>query len=231
MQNTILWKGFRMRKRFLCLAIILFLFVGFVIDGSPVEASSSVEISFDSTLARVNQGEKVLFPPAEPFIGRGDVIMITGYVYPRGTWASDPNCIHPVSGWMCGAEQAGGSSFEPIGEIVCTGHFFANPFEFFPPGENPQLGKEIGVFFLNLRFGADNSNTLELRGRTLTGFDGSHPAKFSVFGGTGIFKKVRGEALEIMIRPNRSGAFNFEIDLSGVKGVKKGKLKTLIGAN
>ncbi len=205
------------------------MFVGFIFEGSAVEASTTVEISFDSTLAHVNHGDKVLFPPDPPFIEGGDVIMITGYIYPEGTWASDPNCIDLVTGWMCGAEQGGGRSFEPIGEIVCTGNFFANPFQFFPPSvPSPQLGEEIGVFFLNLRFGADNSNTLELRGRTLTGFDGSHPAEFSVLGGTGVFRKAKGEALEIMIRPNRSGAFNFKIDLTGVLAIEKGQLDKLI---
>lgn len=220
---------------FLWLVIIPLMFVGFIFEGRAVEASSTVEISFDSTLAHVNQGDKVLFPPAPPFIEGGDVIMITGYIYPEGTWASDALCIDPATGWMCGAEVSpgGGPSFVPlvIGEIVCTGNFFANPFQFFPPGEDPQLGEEIGVFFLNLRFGADNSNTLELRGRTLTGFDGSHPAEFSVLGGTGIFKNAKGEALEIMIRPNRSGAFNFEIDLTGVVGVKEGQLRKLISGD
>jgi hypothetical protein len=159
--------------------------------------------------------------------------MIMGYIYPKGTWASDQNCIDPWSGFMCGAEAGGGASFDPIGEIVCTGNFFANPFQFFPPlsGSMPMLGEEIGIFFINLKFGEDESNMLELRGRTLTGFDGSNPAQFSVFGGTGVFKNARGEALEVMIRPNYSGAFNFEFDLSGVQNVPVGQLKKLINGD
>ena len=84
---------------------------------------------------------------------------------------------------------------------------------------------------LYVKFGDDNSNTLELRGRTITGVDGSNPAKFSVLGGTGVFKNAKGEALEIMIRPNNSGAFNFELDFSELRNVPVGKLKKLINGD
>ena len=63
------------------------------------------------------------------------------------------------------------------------------------------------------------------------GFDGSHPAPFSVMGGTGIFNGARGEGLEIMIRPNASGAFNFIVDLSNLKNVPRGLVKELIGGD
>jgi len=175
----------------------------------------------------------VLVPP-DPLnpIAYGDVIIITGYIYPDGTWASNPDCIDEMTEFMCGAEPppGGGPSFDPIGEVVCTGNFFANPFQFFPPNGQPN-GQEIGLFFLNVKFGDDNSNMLELRGRTLAGFDGSNPAQFSVLGGTGIFKKATGEALEIMIRPNYSGAFNFQLDLSGLQNIPQGQLKQLINGN
>jgi hypothetical protein len=198
--------------------------------------SQIIEVSFDSTRADINHGTKVLVPP-DPLnpIAYGDVNIITGYIYPDGTWASasDPDCIDETTGFMCGAEPppGGGPSFVPIGEVVCTGNFFANPFQFFPPGQLPVLGEEIGLFFLNVKFGDDSSNMLELRGRTLTGFDGSNPAQFSVLGGTGIFKKATGEALEIMIRPNNSGAFNFQLDLSGLRNVPQDKLMQLINGD
>jgi len=227
-----------MKKVFLSVAIVSLVLTAFAVTGcsnaeSQIDEFQIIEISFDSTLANVNHGEKVLFPPAPPFIEYGDVIIITGYLYPVGTWASDPNCINPVTGSMCGAEPGGGPSFpdSTIGEIVCTGNFFFNPFQFFPQNMLPLLGEEIGVFFLNVKLGEDNSNTLELRGRTVTGFDGSNPAQFSVFGGTGIFKNAGGEALEIMIRPNNSGAFNFELDLSGLTNVPVEELKILINGD
>nr|QBK93257.1 MAG: hypothetical protein LCPAC403_03910 [Pithovirus LCPAC403] len=185
-----------------------------------------VEISFDSTLAAVNQGAKQLFPPILPFIEYGDVIIIKGYIYSNGTWEKEPGCLDGNS--MCGAQAGGGPTFNPIGQIVCTGTFFANPFSFFPQNQLPILGEEIGLFSLNLRFGTDTKNALELRGRTITGFDGSNPALFSVLGGTGIFKYAKGQALEIMIRPNNSGAFNFVIDLDGLRGVDKYQVKRLI---
>ena len=185
-----------------------------------------IEMSFDSTLSVINQGAKQLFPPIPPFIKYGDVIIIKGYIYPNGTWATEPGCLESLP--MCGANAGGGPTFNPIGQIVCTGNFFANPFQFFPPDEPPQLGKEIGIFSLNLRFGTNTKNMLELRGRTLSGFDGSNPAQFSVLGGTGIFKYARGQVLEIMIRPNKSGAFNFVIDLNGVRGVKECRIMKLI---
>jgi len=220
-----------MKKLFI--SIIGIVLLSLMVFAAKVSADNdlTVEISFDSTLANINHGQKVLFPPAPPFIAYGDVIIIMGYIYPKGTWDSDPDCLNPVSGFMCGANEGGGASFEPIGEIVCTGNFFANPFQFFPPDSMPLLGEEIGVFFLNVKFGNDNSNTLELRGRTITGFDGSNPAKFSVLGGTGVFKNAKGEALEIMIRPNNSGAFNFELDFSGLSNVPVGKLKKLINGD
>jgi hypothetical protein len=227
-----------MKKVFLSVAIVSLLLAFFAVTGcsdaeSQTDESQIIEISFDSTLANVNHGEKVLFPPEPPFIDYGDVILITGYVYPEGTWASDPNCVDPATGSMCGANMGGGPTFpnQQIGEIVCTGNFFTNPFQFFPPGMPPVLGEEVGIFFLNIKFGEDNSNMLELRGRTVTGFDGSNPAQFSVLGGTGIFKNAKGEALEIMIRPNNSGAFNFEIDLSGVQDVNVGQLEELISGD
>ncbi len=220
-----------MKKLFISIVIVSLLFTVFAVKVSADSPSLTIEISFDSTLADINHGEKVLFPPAPPFIAYGDVIIIMGYIYPKGTWDSDSACINPMNGFMCGANEGGGASFEPIGEIVCTGNFFANPFQFFPPDSMPLLGEEIGIFFLNVKFGDDNSNTLELRGRTITGFDGSNPAKFSVLGGTGIFKNARGEALEIMIRPNNSGAFNFELDFSELRNVPVGKLKKLINGD
>jgi len=210
--------------------IIICTAVSFV---SAVSADSqTIEISFDSTLSNINHGNKVLVPSdlTNP-IAYGDVIIITGYIYPEGTWESDPDCIDPMTGFMCGANPGGGPSLEPIGEIVCTGYFFANPFQFFPPGEPPIVGQEVGLFFLNVKFGDDSSNMIELRGRTLTGFDGSNPAQFSVLGGTGIFDKANGEGLEIMIRPNYSGAFNFRLDLSGLQNVPQGKLKKLVSGD
>ena len=222
-----------MYKMLLSIVGIWIITAGISLTSATAQGPLTVEISFDSTFARVNHGDKELLAATPPFIERGDNIMIQGYIYPGGTWATEEGCPGDPALPMCGAESGGGATFPAavIGEIVCTGHFFDNPFGFFPPasGDTPQLGEEIGVFFLHLRFGSDNSNTLELRGRTITGFDGSHPAEFAVLGGTGIFKKARGEALEIMIRPNRSLAFNFEINLSGVKGVRKGALRKLIG--
>ena len=204
----------------------------------------SIEISFDSASASINHE-----PPPSLFsvtIDDGSIILIRGYVYPRGTWATDPNCFTAVAtGCMCGTNPPTGNPDFPnnasfpskvIGEIACTGNFFLNPFTIIPPPNPPNcpsptsgnLGTEIGLFFLNIKFGGDDSNMLELRGRTLVGFDGSNPARFSVLGGTGIFKRAKGEALEIMIRSNFSGAFNFVIDLNEIKHVPMGKLRELI---
>lgn len=192
----------------------------------------SIEISFNSTLASINH-----VPPPSLFtaIDYGSVILITGFVYPRGTWATDPNCFVPEGmGCMCGTEVDGEPSFPNslIGRIVCTGMFFTSPFSLFAGACIPPSvpGAKIGLFFLKIRLGEDDSNTLELRGITLAGFDGSDPATFAVLGGTGIFKNAEGEALEIMIRPNFSGAFNFVIDLNGLKNVPLGKLRKLIGS-
>lgn len=205
-------------------------------SASADDESLTVEVSFDSTLANINHGDKFLIDfdesgnPIPGDLAYGDAILITGYLYPKGTWAREDGCTEALP--MCGAKFGGGPSFpdEQIGEIVCTGVFFANPFQFFIPGSPPQLGEEVGIFFLNLKFG-DGTDMLELRGRTLTGFDGSHPAQFSIFGGTGVFKNATGEGLEVMIRPNRSGAFNFEIDLTGVENVSVGQLKKLISGD
>jgi hypothetical protein len=180
----------------------------------------TVELSFDGTLANVNHGDKLLAPP----LNYGDAILIRGYLYPEGTWAAN-GCVDR----NCGANPGGGPEYhrEQIGVITCTGNFTSDPFAAF--GQSPvPFGQEVGLFFLNLNFG-DGSNMLELRGRTLLGFDGSHPAPFSITGGTGIFKNARGEALEIMIRPNGSRAFNFVIDLSGLRGVPRWQVQRLIG--
>ena len=181
-----------------------------------------VELSFDATLANVNHGSKALSPP----LNYGDAILIRGYLYPQGTWDAN-GCADR----NCGANPGGGPEYpgDQIGVITCTGNFTSDPFAAF--GQSPvPFGQEVGLFFLNLTFG-DGSNMLELRGRTLLGFDGSHPAPFSITGGTGIFKKARGEALEIMIRPNDSGAFNFVIDFTGLRDVPRWKVKNLIRRN
>lgn len=203
--------------------------IAFLLLGFTVAQASVIEVSFDRELAVINHGAKELSPATGPkAITRGDVIVIGGYVYPEGTWG---DCIDPLTGVMCGAEPGGGPSFPEaiIGELLCTGYFFANPFQFFqPPPDGPQLGEEVGIFFLNIKF--DEDNMLELRGRTLTGLEGigTHPAKFSALGGSGMFKNAKGDALEIMIAPNTSGAFNFRIDLGGLIGVNMSELNDLI---
>ena len=179
-----------------------------------------VELSFDRNLANLNHGAKPLAPPLE----YGDAILIRGYLYPEGTWAAN-GCAER----NCGANPSGGPEYpnDQIGVITCTGNFTSDPFTAFMQGK---FGQEVGLFFLNLTFG-DGTNMLELRGRTLLGFDGSNPAPFSVMGGTGIFSRARGEALEIMIRPNASGAFNFIIDLSNLINVRRGLLNNLIAGD
>lgn len=76
-----------------------------------------------------------------------------------------------------------------------------------------------------IKTGAD---ILSNRCLSLIQVDTSNPAQFSVLGGTGIFKNAGREALEIMTGPNRSGAFNVKIDLSGLSNVPVGDLKQLI---
>ena len=203
------------------LRILLFLFV-LVLFGleRPSPAQTTVDVSFNWHSARVNHGAKLLMPPLLP----GDTIMIKGYIYPGGTLAP---CAH----LGCGALANGDPEFTPIGEIVCTGVFLDDPFVFFQKligGDNSVLGSEVGIFFLNMRFGEDTNNVLESRGRTLFGAGGSNPAPFAALGGTGVFSKVRAELLEIMLGPNNSGAFNFTMDLSGLRNVSTSELEALI---
>lgn len=178
-----------------------------------------LQVSFDGTLANVNHGGKPLAPP----LNYGDVNIIRGYLYPGGTWAAN-GCANDD----CGVNIGGGPEYpsDVIGSITCTGNFTSDPFAAFAEIP-PPFGQEVGLFFLNLTFG-DGSNMLELRGRTLLGFDGSNPAPFSVLGGTGIFRRAIGEALEIMIRPNASGAFNFMVDLRKLRSVPLGALRKLV---
>ncbi|WP_226649160.1 hypothetical protein [Microbulbifer variabilis] len=179
--------------------------------------SLKLEISFDRTLANVNHGAKMLEPP----INYGDVILITGYVYPKGTWIAN-GCPE----LNCGVNPSGGAEYpnDQIGTIICNGNFLNDPFVGF---QNQDYGEEVGLFNLNISFG-DGENMLELRGKTLLGIYGSNPAPFSVLGGTGIFSKAAGDALEVMIIPNASGAFNFIVDLSGLRNVNPWLLKHLI---
>lgn len=170
-----------------------------------------VEISFDLTTAAFNY----TFPPmlAEP-LKYGDQVFIKAYVYPEGTWA-----IHCPGTNDCGVNPTGGAEFpgEQIGEMICNGTFFADPFAFKVPED---LGKEVGLFFLNIDFG--EGDVVELRGRTRVGQQGSNPAPFSVLGGTGRLKKARGQAMEAMMAPNAACiapgmcSSNFKIDLSGL---------------
>ena len=140
---------------------------------SPANAQATQNLQFDvfldaNTLALIGQ-------PAV----RGTVFIVTGYIYPGGTLASNPQQAPP----------------NRIGEWTCRGTFTGNGLEVFTIQEFYLPDDTSAIATEGIEHGVvdPDPHNLDMR---------------ATIGGTGIYQNVKGQNTEYRIGFNATGLFN-----------------------
>ncbi len=143
---------------------------------SPANAQGTQNLQFDVFI-----DASTIFFSGPPGPNPGTTFIVTGYIYPGGTLASNPQVAPPNS----------------IGEWTCRGTFTRNANEMRPE-----------VFTIQEFYLPDDATAIATEGieHGLVGMD--HRDMRATIGGTGIYQNVKGQSMEYRIGVNGTGLFN-----------------------
>lgn len=144
---------------------------------NPANAQGTQNLQFDVFI----DASTIFFGGPMPGPIAGNTFIVTGYIYPGGTLASNPQVAPP----------------NPIGEWTCRGTFTRNASE-----TRPEV-YTIQEFYL-----PDDTTAIATEGieHGLVGMD--HRDMRATIGGTGVYQNVKGQNTEYRIGVNGTGLFN-----------------------
>jgi hypothetical protein len=143
---------------------------------SPPNAQATQDLQFDVFIDATT-----IYFSGTPGPNPGTTFIVTGYIYPGGTLAGNPQVAPP----------------NRIGEWTCRGTFTRNASE-----ERPE------VFTIQEFYLPDDTTSIATEGieHGLVGPD--HRDMRATIGGTGIYQNVKGQNTEVRIGVNGTGLFN-----------------------
>jgi len=143
---------------------------------SPANAQATQNLQFDVFI-----DANTIYFSGTPGPNPGTTFIVTGYIYPGGTLALNPQVAPP----------------NPIGEWTCRGTFTRNANE-----QRPE------VFTVQEFYLPDDTTAIATEGieHGLVGPD--HRDMRATIGGTGIYQNVKGQNTEVRIGVNGTGLFN-----------------------
>ncbi len=143
---------------------------------SPANAQATQNLQFDVFI-----DANTIYFSGTPGPNPGTTFIVTGYIYPGGTLAGNPQVAPP----------------NPIGEWTCRGTFTRNASEVRPE-----------VFTIQEFYLPDDTTAIATEGieHGLVGMD--HRDMRATIGGTGIYQNVKGQNTEYRIGVNGTGLFN-----------------------
>jgi hypothetical protein len=143
---------------------------------SPANAQGTQNLQFDVFI-----DANTIYFSGPPGPNPGTTFIVTGYIYPGGTLASNPQVAPPNS----------------IGEWTCRGTFTRNASETRPE-----------VFTIQEFYLPDDATAIATEGieHGLVGMD--HRDMRATIGGTGIYQNAKGQSTEYRIGVNGTGLFN-----------------------
>jgi len=143
---------------------------------SPANAQATQNLQFDVFIDATT-----IYFSGTPGPHPGTTFIVTGYIYPGGTLAGNPQVAPP----------------NPIGEWTCRGTFTRNASEVRPE-----------VFTIQEFYLPDDTTAIATEGieHGLVGMD--HRDMRATIGGTGIYQNVKGQNTEYRIGVNGTGLFN-----------------------
>src|SRR2546430_5781789 len=143
---------------------------------SPANAQATQNLQFDVFI-----DASTIYFSGPPGPNPGTTFIVTGYIYPGGTLASNPQVAPP----------------NPIGEWTCRGTFTRNASE-----QRPE------VFTIQEFYLPDDTTSIATEGIE-HGLVGPHHRDMrATIGGTGIYRDVEGPQREGRIGGNGTGLFN-----------------------
>ena len=143
---------------------------------SPANSQATQNLQFDVFIDATT-----IYFSGTPGPNPGTTFIVTGYIYPGGTLAGNPQVAPP----------------NPIGEWTCRGTFTRNASE-----QRPE------VFTIQEFYLPDDTTAIATEGieHGLVGMD--HRDMRATIGGTGIYQNVKGQNTEVRIGVNGTGLFN-----------------------